>query len=453
MKRAIVVLTCVLTGALVPIPGATAGAAPAGGGIVVRVGEGGSECAYRPNQLIAPEGSGPKIVDLLGIKVEEVTPLTPDGKSSNYPPYLDRLSLYAIGGVDPLDAAAALSQVGIVAAPNYLSSFSPVRTWAPGEDAVAVAGAYGPVNPSWVGKGLRIGVFDSGLARKFSYVMPGGTVTYVSAASRRVELAGRGLIDPAYVQPVEQTTGRVAGHGTFIAGLIRRVAPGAQIVAAQVPYYDVADAMHTVDANPAFASQETARVDDAAVAYMMTTAFMTGGVTNVDALSISFGSYGCNELAAPAGGDGDFRTPIGVRNALLHLWEASGRRMQVTAAAGNDSTDERFYPAAFAASNCFVPSQLPAWGGADCSALPDAKSEWLTSAGSTDSKLGSFSNTGSWVRNVADGSDVISRNHAYNFMSWSGTSFAAPCLSITGLINGWNDWNSAPTSVIDCKLG
>ena len=61
-------------------------------------------------------------------------------------------------------------------------------------------------------------------------------------------------------------------------------------------------------------------------------------------LSLSFGSYGCGDAFETEKGPGDFRTPVGIRSALLGLWELSGRKLKVTAAAGNDQTDRAVLP-------------------------------------------------------------------------------------------------------------
>jgi hypothetical protein len=370
---------------------------------------------------------------------------------------VQQYSLYSIGAADPFDAALALGQVGVSAAPNYISSFaSGVRTWAPGEESMPASDP-GPIAPSpGYGSEVRVGVIDTGFAGKLTSLLPGtGAVTYRSAQSMRTTLVNNGLISPVYVQPTELHTGRAAGHGTFITGLIRRALPGARIVVAQVPFYDSDDAAFGVPSSPGFSSNTSSRADDAALTFMMYSAFVDSAArTSVDVLSLSFGSYGCGDPFEPQQGAGDFRTPVGIRSALLGLWELSGRRLKVTAAAGNDQTSEPFYPAAFAASACFDPSNLPPGNPpATCEQKPEAVSPWLGGVSSTPSALGAYSNRADWAAVLAQGSDVLSLMPDSTWASWSGTSFAAPCAAVWAGMKPDATWFDVRGVLLDCGLG
>ncbi len=266
-------------------------------------------------------------------------------------------------------------------------------------------------------------------------------------------LQGLTLMAPGYNQPGELTMGRAAGHGTFITGLLRRAVPGARLVVAQVPFFDANDALFDVTAAPGFADDKSSRADDAALSFMMYSAFAAGGVTNVDVLSLSFGTYGCGLGVAPEAGNGDFRVPIGVRSSLLGLWELSGRNLRVAAAAGNDRTDELFYPAAYAASSCFEPGNVPPNSGpAVCKQGIDAKSPWLGGVSSTPSAAGVYSNEGPWALVRANGSDVASLRHDLHWWSWSGTSFAAPCAALESAMRPWMIWPDVAGATLDCGL-
>jgi Subtilase family len=428
----------------------------AGGGMTVREGDNGSECYYRPAQLIAPPGLASEIARVTDTSVKETGSLVPEELIRPLPDTVQRYSVYSIGGADPLLTAATLEQGGISAAPNYVSAFAPVRTWAPGEDARPLPGPVPAIARSSHGAGLRLGVLDTGLNTKLPWLLRGrGTVTYRSAASVRNVLEADGLIAPSYVQPTELATGRAAGHGTFITGLMRRAVPGANLVVAQVPFYDSSDASFGVDPVPGVYSVDTSsRSDDAALAFMMLTAFVEAGPkTNIDVLSLSFGSYGCNEAIEPQFGPGEFRTPIGLRSALLGLWELSGRQLRVAAAAGNDQTDEPFYPAAFAAVSCFDPANVPPSSPPKCEVTPKAVSPWLAGVSSPPSSLGDYSNRADWAVVEADGSDVASVLGNLNWASWSGTSFAAPCATVTAALKGTRDWADLTGTIVDCGLG
>lgn len=429
----------------------------AGGGMTPHVDDGTKQsCVYRPGQVIAPPGQAAKLRRITGSTVRELGSLVPENVKPVLPATVPWLSLYDIGSADPFDTAVQAAAGGMSAAPNYLSSFAPgVRTWAPGEDASLLTAPPAPIANPTDGEGLRIGVLDTGLNAKALAPLTGnGTVSYRSAASVRTALASRQLIASGYVQPVELGVGRAAGHGTFITGLLRRAVPGARLVVAQVPFYDASDALFDVTSAPGFSTDQSSRADDAALTFMMYTAFVAGGSTNIDMLSLSFGSYGCGTTVMPGAGDGDFRVPIGIRSSLLGLWELSGRTLQVAAAAGNDSTSEPFYPAAFAADRCFEPANVPPGSGrARCQMGIDAKSPWLGAVTSPPSQQGSYSNFGPWAIVDAQGSDVASRRHDSKWYTWSGTSFAAPCAALTAALEGKRNWEDYRGTTIDCGLG
>ncbi len=455
--RAIGVVMALLAG-VGATQAATGGVAlAAGGGMTPHVDDGTKQsCVYRPGQVIAPPGQAVKLRRITGTSVRELGSLVPENVKPVLPNTVPSLSLYDIGAADPFDTSVQAAAGGLSVAPNYLSSFAPgVRTWAPGEDASLLTLPPSAIAAPTEGAGLRIGVLDTGLNSKALAPLTGnGTVSYRSAASIRTTLAGRGLIASGYVQPAELGAGRAAGHGTFITGLLRRAVPGARLVVAQVPFYDANDALFGVDSLPGFATDQSSRADDAALTFMMYTAFVAGGSTNIDMLSLSFGSYGCGTAVKPGAGEGDFRVPIGIRSALLGLWELSGRTLRVAAAAGNDSTSEPFYPAAFAAAECFDPAMVPPGGGQQrCLMGTHATSPWLGAVTSPPSLLGSYSNYGPWAIVDARGSDVASRRHDSKWYTWSGTSFAAPCAALTAALKGTRNWFDLRGNTIDCGLG
>lgn len=435
----------------------TGGAASAasGGGMMSRKSSVAGECYYRPGQLIAPPGMSRKLSKFAGVPVKETGSLVPERLKPVLPSTVQRLSIYDIGTADPFDVAVAANAGGMTAAPNYVSAFAPgVRTWAPGEDAVLLPSGGGIVGNPGAGEGKRVGVLDTGYNSRIAKMVPGaGSITYRSAASMRTELAGQGLIAPSYVQPTELTVGRAAGHGTFITGLLRRAVPAAKLVVAQVPFFDGSDAYFDVASAPGFVEDKSSRADDAAITYMMYSAFTTNGVTNVDVLSLSFGTYGCGRDVEPQMGDGDFRVPVGVRSALLGLWELSGRNLQVAASAGNDRTDEPFFPAAYAAAKCFDPANVPPSSQPpSCDMSGSALSPWLGGVASTPSMLGDYSNEGPWAIVRAEGSDVASIRHDLKWYSWSGTSFAAPCAAVAAIERPGMDWFAVKGTTLDCGL-
>ena len=174
----------------------------------------------------------------------------------------------------------------------------------------------------------------------------------------------------------------VAGHGTFIAGLLSRLAPSSEVTIGRV-------------------LENTGEGDDADIAYRINTLAAEGAP---DILVLSCSCYTENDLA-----------PLALSQAVAAIQHAG---TVVVAAAGNDSTCRVTWPAA-----------LP--GVIAVGALgPQGRAE--------------FSNFGSWVTACAPGVDVISNffdsvdkhddhNPAtadyHGWARWSGTSFAAPIVA------------------------
>jgi subtilisin family serine protease len=192
----------------------------------------------------------------------------------------------------------------------------------------------------------------------------------------------RGLpADAAHVEsPDEDCDGRidpVAGHGTFIAGIIERIAPGCELsVNGVLGGYGDADEVTVADAIEALIDPVTG--------------------TGPDLVNLSFGGYALVQMERLA-------------QAVRRL-QAAGS--VVVASAGNDATCRRTYPAA-----------LP--GVVSVGALgPNGPAP--------------FTNYGDWVRACAPGVDVVSTfftsweppqgRHYAEWVCWSGTSFAAPAV-------------------------
>lgn len=188
----------------------------------------------------------------------------------------------------------------------------------------------------------------------------------------------------------------VAGHGTFVAGVIRQHAPGATVLA-----------RGTVRANGTVSDDEVAgAVDDLADLKE----------TRIDILNLSLGGYTHGDDL-----DGETRrvgagNPTGLpcTSAALDRLRQAHPGIIVVAAAGNDSRTEKFFPAA----------------------LPD-----VIGVGALDRNFrrASFSNYGGWVDVFTLGEDIESSYVGPDItqlgggtsaldagVRWSGTSFAAP---------------------------
>ena len=218
----------------------------------------------------------------------------------------------------------------------------------------------------------------------------------------------------------------VAGHGTFIAGLIRQLCPDARILAPRVVHGDgwVGEDAVTTVLQQLYLLNELARAD------------WKGGQP-VDVVSLSLGYYPETASAAATGA---------LRSALDALAAAG---VAVVTAAGNDATTRPMLPAAFAAQ-------------------PAAEGVPLTSVGALnpDGTVALFSNTGPWVSTWAPGAALVSTFPSFDggqqafssipdpaagrarssldldrfgrvagtggwhgFGTWSGTSFAAPVVA------------------------
>ena len=212
--------------------------------------------------------------------------------------------------------------------------------------------------------------------------------------------------------------GSHVGHGSFIAGVLRQVAPAADIDAVAIMGSDGVVAERTlIKALRAVADRVEAEPGWA------------------QAVVLSLGYYA--EDAA------DVAYSAVVKALLVRLARAG---VAVFCAAGNDATTRPSYPAAFAADPPFTD---------DPDLVPLTSVAALTATGA----LADFSNAGPWVTAAAPGVSIVSAlpagldgsmqparrtgsgpggrlrsapdrdGFAGGFGSWSGTSFAAPLLA------------------------
>ena len=235
-------------------------------------------------------------------------------------------------------------------------------------------------------------VLDTGLAAGQDRPAFLGLPTVTAAPPNNVDVPDRdndNWLDPA------------AGHGTFIAGIIERIAPGCALEVVRVlrPEGDGKE------------SDIVRAINDIA------------GRQNPPAfLNLSFGGYVWED--APM-----------LSAAVLR---AQQRGIVVVASAGNDGTCRPSYPAAIpgVVSAGAIGPDGPAW----------------------------FSNYGDWVRSCAPGVDVVSSFFALfdgkevptggrdidrfrSWATWSGTSFAAPAV-IGALVREMRLSNCSPTQAV-----
>lgn len=233
---------------------------------------------------------------------------------------------------------------------------------------------------------------------------------------------------PDTVGPLDGMLDAYAGHGTFSAGLIHMAAPDADIVSWRV-----------LPADGAMSEQDLINaLDDVAELVRRDSAGEPGGL-RIDVVSLSVGYY--HETPDDVAFDSPLWRPL---QALLSLG------VIVVCAAGNGSTTQPWFPAAFA------PWENGHTGPIDwsCASLAPLLSVGALNPNGTDAL---FSNAGPWVRAHASGAAVFSTmpvdfdgglhaavdteaesrrrasidpdDYSGGFGIWSGTSFAAPLVA------------------------
>lgn len=226
---------------------------------------------------------------------------------------------------------------------------------------------------------------------------------------------------PVSGNPLVDDIDRCTGHGTFIVGIVRQVAPDADVAVARVLHSD----------GVAYEGDVLVALDRL-VKHVRDAQRTDTPSDMIDVLSLSIGYY-----------DESADTPAPGPPALVDSPQISGYLEDLTrlgvlvvAAAGNDATSRPFYPAALATDD-------PVDGGG-----PQVIS---VGALNPNTSKAMFSNEGAWVRCWATGAGVVSAfptdvqgafqgrivpglhratldpdDFSAGFAVWDGTSFAAP---------------------------
>jgi subtilisin family serine protease len=212
------------------------------------------------------------------------------------------------------------------------------------------------------GRGAVVAVLDTGVAAK--HPMFGGTVVpgydFVSDDSSPSEAANK-LDDDG-----DGVTDRAMGHGTFVAGLVHQIAPGARILSVRV-------------------------VDDEgrAHAYSIIEGITYAVEQGATVINLSLGVQSREYSGA-------------LEDAIADARKAG---VVVVAAAGNGGDDNKQYPAAFK----------------DVIAV--------AALGTNGEQLADFSCRGKWVDVAAPGVALASAMPGGKYAIWGGSSMAAPLVS------------------------
>ncbi len=232
------------------------------------------------------------------------------------------------------------------------------------------------------------------------------------------DVDGNGLVDEDH------------GHGIYVASLIERLAPGAEVVLAGVNGGHLADS----------ARWSPMLFSDADVITALGQAFeltATGVEHPFDVVNLSLGGAGCGAIGS--------RFALGrfLRDLADLSANTTGVRPVYVAAAGNDGGDVKQFPAAWRDGPTMQTAALlvdlvSAPGvGDEVRAIHESLRTDLVAVGSwTGGRRDSFSNCGAWVNAVAAGKNTVSRYPSpTDWARWSGTSFATARVS-AAIANG-----------------
>jgi subtilisin family serine protease len=267
-------------------------------------------------------------------------------------------------GADTVDVPRVLAEVRAelgpdraqLVSPDHLFFPAPWNTLGPGGEPELPPGrTFTAADPS-AGRGVKVSIIDTGLLERPRPPQLQHDLILGANAIENQDYDGNGYIDP------------VAGHGTFIAGIIRQIAPGVELEIEQmidqaglISERDLADRLHAaLDRGPQI-------------------------------INLSLGGY--TDLQ---------QEPLALRSVWERV-ETQDPPVVVVAAAGNCGSDEPFYPAATA-----LALGVGALG-------VDGQRAW-------------FSNYGDWVDVWAPGEDLQSvyaigdylMQHPPQWQSWLG---------------------------------
>lgn len=350
---------------------------------------------FRPDHLLVREDRLEEVIDFFRRRPEQFDNAVPE-RPTRRPPVDGVVLLPVPPRTDGEDAVLMTleqldRELGSDDDPRRAPSFSPDHLLYVTKISAGLCPATEPEVPDrprpWpapatgnAGHGVRVSVVDTGL---WQPATTSGTTPWLKGV----------VADPEDVEQVDShAIHPYAGHGTFVSGVIRCLAPATEI--------DVEGAL--THGGAVFESELVAQLDDA-----------LSEDHHPQLISMSAGTHTRKSFALLT-----FEL-LAARHGL-----DDGEKTLVVAAAGNDGSTEPFWPAAFG---------------------------WVVGVGSVGNTgtVSTFSNTGKWVDVFARGEGVVNAFPAGTYTCyepphagqvrtftglarWSGTSFATPI--VTALI-------------------
>ncbi len=289
------------------------------------------------------------------------------------------LGFVDVGEDDPLARATDLVDAGFTAAPIQTIGLANHIKFAPGTDAIALT--TNPMSDVEPGDDNTVGVVDTGIIAEGPEWLSDGVV--------------HDTID------VEQQTGEdPPSHGTFVAGIIRQVAPSYRVSMVKAREADVGkmrvEAGHG-DLDQTIQPTSELHVFEA-IARLITRHEETG--IPIHALNISLGGYDCEANML-------------TMQLAISQWLTKFPNAPVFAAGGNDEVTQTFFPAAF--------DEVTGVGAAD---LAGVETVWDTSNNPKAAPPRDWTNG-----NVVPGSNIVNVGNPSQAFVWSGSSFATAVAS------------------------
>lgn len=399
------------------------------------------------NRVNAAIGAGPG--HAVGAKKIELPSVPPAPGARGTGPLADSLTPIVVVSVKPREqggpeveivkVARVLRDDDVLASPNYLFSPTkdgPIGVWPSGYPKITTVTT--PPRDAGLGAGVKVFVYDVGLAPASQSDRPPNVSELVAGVDEEVL-----DVEP----PIGKVDRFYGAHTVGIADVFATLAPAAVVKAVRIT------------------NSRGFVTDVTAVTRMSNT--LQQAVNPPDVIINSFGSPACSVSGSPSDGE---MVPLGLQ-AITEAIDARGDSVLV-AAAGNRSTDRRFYPGAFDTDPDEELDVVVGVGALDVISATDPVDDpdegmWISK--SRTGPPADFSNFGQWVDAWAPGVGLPVRHiDGLRFLKRlpdlqgrglvNGTSFAAPYvgaliaeqISLTGELP-LEAWRSIEAAGVPCS--